>query len=746
MKLLIVESPSKAKTIGKYLGKDYEVMSSVGHIVDLPKSKLGIDIDSNFSLQYTIIPGKEKVIKQITEASKKVDEIILATDPDREGEAIAWHLQNQIQSNFKKGSMPKIKRIVFHEITKNAILDAIKKNSKVNLNLVDAQQARRVLDRLVGYTLSPLIWKKIRYGLSAGRVQSVALKLIVDRERERRAFIPQEYWSLDMIASLKENDVVNKSPKIIKMLKDSEAKLPTFEKEIEQGFLHLTLMKYNSKNIDIKSEVEYDHICSELNKSDLIIEEISKKNLTKRPYPPFTTSSFQQASINVLNMTSRNAMRAAQKLYEAGLITYMRTDSLYLSNTAITSIREVVNARFGAKYLPDKPVFYKNNSKNAQEAHEAIRPTDFTKVILPKSFSQKEIDVYNLIYNRALSSQMAPSIYEDISLKVIDKTDKSKFLFKASARKLIFDGWQMLYGVKQKTNLIKQLESLKSNMPIYPMTNYGVQHFTEPKPRYSEASLIKEMEKNGIGRPSTYANIMSVISERNYVVKEGKFFAPTETGEVVIKLLEENFENIVDVGFTSNMEASLDEIANNGVAWIPIVKEFWDPFIKTVDEKDKSLKKDDFVNLGLTEELCDLCGKPMMKKIGRFGVFLSCTGYPECKGIKNFSNGEKKEEVDISSEEFKSTYKPAPMTEDGREFLFKSGRFGNFWAHPDYPKVKDARPLEYTDEALFKLYGEPPKTSTGETMVLRSGRFGKFWAHPEYPKVKEFQKIKKSKS
>lgn len=748
MNLLIVESPSKAKTINKYLGKEYKVVSSVGHIIDLPKSNLGVNVDKDFSIDYTVIPGKEKVIREIIKNAKEASNIILATDPDREGEAIAWHLKNKLKTS--KNVNANIKRIVFHEITQGAIKEAIKHKGDINQDLVDAQQARRVLDRLVGYTLSPLIWKKIRYGLSAGRVQSVALRLIVLRERERRAFVPAEYWSLDLTSTnqthsaepsvhifLKQNDVGTTEEK-----DDDQAQKakPDYEKLLEQGVLTLSLNKISGKKAIIKDQQEFHTLTNDINKKKLLIDKINKKTSSKSPVPPFTTSTFQQACINSLGLSSKNAMRIAQKLYENGLITYMRTDSLYLSNEAINGVRKTIKSEFGTKYLPEKPNYYKNKSKNSQEAHEAIRPTDFKVKSLKSSFSDKDKKVYELIYKRAMASQMNKAQFENISVEA--KVDK--YLFRASTQKLIFDGWMALYSVKQNKRLIKLLESLEEGKNLSVIDIFGYQHFTEPPPRYSEASLIKQLEKDGIGRPSTYASIMGVISERNYVEKDGKYFFPTETGEVVIRLLEENFPKIVDVDFTAGMEGKLDAIANNEQDWIPMLEDFWAPFKTLVDQKDKELKKEDFVILGETEIDCDLCGKKMIKKIGRFGVFLSCSDFPNCKGMKGLNeNPNEPQEV---NEEFLKTYQPAPTTEDGRDYALKTGRFGQFWAHPDYPKVKDAKPLEFREEKIIELYGKPPDSKDGKQMILRKGRFGFFWAHPDYPKVKEIQKVKKQKT
>lgn len=740
MKLVVVESPSKAKTINKYLGSEYKVISSVGHIIDLPKSKLGVDVEQNYQPQYEVIPGKEKVIKELKKSAKEADSILLATDPDREGEAISWHIKNTIEKTKKP-----ISRIVFHEITKNAILEALKSPRDVDMNLVDSQQARRVLDRLVGYTLSPLLWKKIRYGLSAGRVQSVALRLIVDRERERQAFIPEEYWSVKVIP----DDTISKSgslPGIKIFLKEDENR-PQFS---EDQFI-LDLKKVNSKKAEVKAQIEFENIAKTVQNNEIKITNLSEKKINKRPAPPFTTSTFQQAAVNVLGMTSSNAMRSTQRLYEAGLITYMRTDSLAISSQAISNARKTIESEFGKKYLPEKPIFYKTHSKSAQEAHEAIRPTDFSNRSLPKTFSSQDQKIYDLIYRRALACQMSNAVFTQKTITAEVKADKVEggikdLEFSSTAQKCDFDGWLRLYKVSENQKLVKIIENLKIGSTINAKEILGLQHFTEPPARYTEASLIKALEKYGIGRPSTYASIVSVIMQRTYVEKDGKYFYPTDTGFVVTDLLKNHFQEIVDIDFTAKMEDDLDKIAEGQIKWQPTVGAFFVPFQRNVKEKDAKINKEDLVIVGSSDEVCDICGSPMVKKLGKFGTFLSCSKFPKCKGIKSLNqDSEQSLEEKVNSEDFQNSYKPAPKTEDGRSYVLKKGRYGEFWAHPDYPKVKDARPLEYTDKKLKELFGEPPKASDGKKMVLKKGRFGYFWAHPDYPKVKELQKVKKGK-
>jgi DNA topoisomerase-1 len=738
MKLVIVESPSKAKTINKYLGNDYHVISSVGHIIDLPKSKLGVDTEHNYKPQYEVIKGKEKVIKELKANAKKATEILLATDPDREGEAISWHIANTLGK-----TNPHMQRIVFHEITKPAILEALKHPRAIDQNLVDAQQARRVLDRLVGYKLSPLLWKKIRFGLSAGRVQSVALRLIVDREMECRAFKPEEYWSVAVVPT----EDSKKKAKIVKTLSEDE------KPKTDEGAFILDLKKINGKAAEIGTTKEFDKVSDILTKDELKIESVSEKTITRRPNPPFTTSTFQQAAVNVLGMTSKNAMRSAQKLYENGLITYMRTDSLYISNSAIDAARKVAEKKYGKKFVPEKPNYYKNSSKSAQEAHEAIRPTSFDVTQVDKKLSVYEQKVYDLIHRRALASQMSPAqfLQKTVSAHVESKNEKVKSKkeggietldLSSTARKCTFEGWMTLYKISENKALIKILDDIKEGSILYSDEIHGVQHFTEPPARYTEASLIKALEKHGIGRPSTYATIVSVIMQRDYVEKDGKYFFPTDTGIVVTNMLKTHFKDIVDIDFTAEMEGDLDRVAEGKVKWQPMIASFFVPFEQNIAKKDKEIKKDDLVILGESDEKCPICGKEMVKKLGRFGPFLSCIDFPKCKGMAAIEGAGSEAAPDSHSEEFLKKYKAAPKTDDGRDYLLKKGRFGEFWAHPDYPKVKDIKSLEFTDQMIVEMFGKAPKASDGKTMILRKGKFGYFWSHPDYPEVKELQKAK----
>lgn len=728
MKLVIVESPSKSKTIKKYLGKEYEVVSSVGHIIDLPKSKIGVDLET-MEPQYIVISGKEDIVKNLKKYAKKCEEIILATDPDREGEAISWHIQNII-----KPINPNIHRITFHEITKKAIIEAMNNKKDINLNLVNAQQARRVLDRLVGYTLSPLLWKKIRYGISAGRVQSVALKLIVDREEEREKFVPSEHWSIHVsVLGHQHNDIriliKNKNQTITseKTGKDSEK---------ENEYLIFELKKYQNKKINLNTEEDAKKIAEIIKKYNILkVRSINTKLLRLSPPAPFTTSTFQQEGINKLNLSASQAMKIAQKLYEKGLITYMRTDSTSLSSESITNIRKIIHQKYGKDFLNEKVRVYKNKVKNAQEAHEAIRPTNFEITELSDEFNTKEKQVYQMIYKRALASQMSDAIYEQKTIICSQNNDELEFT--ASEKILKFAGWKTLYNDNNSISHSQIFENIKENDSLFVQNIICEQHFTEPPARYTEATLIKDLEKYGIGRPSTYASILSIITQRTYVTKEGKYLIPTEMGKMVTKFLKDNFFEIVDINFTAKMEDSLDKISIGELEWKPYIKSFFIPFNSLVKEKENNISKEDYTILGESEELCDICGSRMLKKIGKYGIFLSCSRFPDCKGIKSI------EQKITTNEDFFKIYNPPPKTEDGREFILKTGRFGPFWAHPDYPKIKEVKPLEYNEEYIMNMFGEPPMSKDGKKMKLVKGRYGYFWAHPDYPTIKEIVKIKK---
>ena len=599
--LVIVESPSKAKTIGKYLGSRYNVIASVGHVRDLPKSKLGIDIDDNFEPQYISIRGKGDLIKSLKKEASKASKVYLATDPDREGEAISWHLA------FLLGLDPEEAcRIEFNEITKDTIKEAIKHPRKINMGLVDAQQARRVLDRLVGYQISPLLWRKVRKGLSAGRVQSAALKIICDREREIEKFEPKEFWNIT--AEFKKG-------------KKFQAKLA----------------EANGKKIIVENKAQNDNIINELNSGEFVVSDVKEKIRMQKPYPPFTTSSLQQDAGNKLNFNAKKTMMIAQQLYEGvdvkgrgttGLITYLRTDSVRVSDAAKQAAKELIVSKFGVEYSANN--VFSNKKKDIQDAHEAIRPAiiELEPELIKDSLTADQFKLYKLIWNRFMASQMSQSKSNSMQVSIANGI----YGFKVNGSELLFDGFRRLYNTADDEGA-KLLPSLEKDEKLKAESLKGEQSFTQPPARYTEASLVKELEDKDIGRPSTYAPIVSTLTERKYVGREKKALKPTELGFLVNDLMEEYFKDIVDAGFTANMENRLDDVEVGSQKWKDLISEFYGPFKKELDVADSAIEKIVVEDVP-TGELCELCGKPMVIKAGRFGDFIACSGYPECKNTK----------------------------------------------------------------------------------------------------------------
>lgn len=599
--LVIVESPSKAKTIGKYLGSRYNVIASVGHVRDLPKSKLGIDIDDNFEPQYISIRGKGDLIKSLKKEASKASKVYLATDPDREGEAISWHLAFLLDLDPEEAC-----RIEFNEITKDTIKEAIKHPRKINMGLVDAQQARRVLDRLVGYQISPLLWRKVRKGLSAGRVQSAALKIICDREREIEKFEPKEFWNIT--AEFKKG-------------KKFQAKLA----------------EANGKKIIVENKAQNDNIIKELNSGEFIVSDVKEKIRMQKPYPPFTTSSLQQDAGNKLNFNAKKTMMIAQQLYEGvdvkgrgttGLITYLRTDSVRVSDAAKQVAKELIVSKFGAEYSANN--VFSNKKKDIQDAHEAIRPAiiELEPELIKDSLTADQFKLYNLIWNRFMASQMSQSKSNSMQVSIANGI----YGFKANGSELLFDGFRRLYNTADDEGA-RLLPSLEKDEKLKAESLKGEQSFTQPPARYTEASLVKELEDKDIGRPSTYAPIVSTLTERKYVGREKKALKPTELGFLVNDLMEEYFKDIVDAGFTANMENRLDDVEVGSQKWKDLISEFYGPFKKELDVADRAIEKIVVEDVP-TGELCELCGKPMVIKAGRFGDFIACSGYPECKNTK----------------------------------------------------------------------------------------------------------------
>ncbi|WP_297896825.1 type I DNA topoisomerase [uncultured Campylobacter sp.] len=695
--LIIVESPAKAKTIKNFLGDNYDVIASKGHIRDLPQKKFGIKIkDKSFEPEYEISADHDQIVKQIKTLAKKADQIYLATDEDREGEAIAYHIAASIGKQAQE-----LPRIVFHEITKSAISNALSSPRKLNIASVNAQQARRLLDRIVGYKLSPLLNLKIQRGLSAGRVQSAALKIVVDREREILNFKPVEFHSIDAVFK-----------------KDLEAELVEFRgKKME---------KLSVKNAEQASEIVLT-----LQKDKFSVESIESKSRKTNPYPPFMTSTLQQAASTALSFNPRKTMSLAQSLYEGvntkngGAITYMRTDSLNIAKEAIAAARELIGERFGEKYLPKSPNLYATKSKGAQEAHEAIRPTDLklTPELAQKILPRDEYRLYALIYNRFIASQMSPSVSQIQTIIVRGEEGA----FKISGRKMEFDGFYKTYGDLDKDKILPSL-SAGDAMSLQSLSSQ--QHFTEPPARYSEASLIKKLESLGIGRPSTYAPTISLLTARNYVNIEQKHLVPSEIAFKITEMLEQNFKNIVDSEFTSKMEEKLDDIAENKADWQQILADFYYPFMDEIAKGKTSIASQKLAEkIG---EVCPNCGGELLKRQGRFGEFIACSNYPKCKYSRNAD----------ASAEGASEEKAAPEVLDekcpqcGKNLIKRKGRYGEFIACEGYPKCKYSRKIEGAakeKKPLLSTGVKCPSCGTGE-IVERFSKRGKFYGCTNYPK------------
>ena len=702
MKLVIVESPTKAKTIEKFLPRGFRVKSSYGHVRDLPKKEMGIEIENNFTPRYIVPDSAKARLAKLKELSDKAEEIILATDEDREGEAISWHLLETLKIKNKKK-----KRIVFHEITQKAILKALENPRSIDENLVNAQQARRILDRLVGYELSPFLWKKIRFGLSAGRVQSVALRFVVEKEKEIKNFKPQEYWNLSVLL---------------------------FPHQKESSFFEAKIIKENGKSLGkmgISNKKQAEKIVEFLKKAHFRVSAISQKETLKTPPPPYTTSTLQQDANTRLGFSSKKTMSVAQKLYEGisldnketvGLITYMRTDSLNLSLEFLLSVQKIIEKKFGSHYCLKNPRFYKNKSKNAQEAHEAIRPTFPEKdpESLKKYLDSNQYRLYKIIWERTLACQMAPAIIENVAIEITATKEKSswQYLLKALGSTVKFNGYMEIYsGRKIIENLLPQV-SKEEELDLKKINSE--QKFTLPPSRYSEATLIKILEENGIGRPSTYAPTISTIVERKYVEKdENKKFYPTEIGILVSDLLVKHFSKIVDYNFTAEMENNLDEIAEGKKEWVPIIGNFYRSFHKNLLEKSKEIKKEEFQEK--IDKSCPECGGDLVSKFGRFGKFIACSNYPNCRYTEKTAIEKKQEEeIEKQNPQEKCELCQAPM-------VIKKGRFGFFLGCSNYPQCKNIKKVE------TKTGIQCPKCKTGEIIEKKTKTGRLFYGCNKYP-------------
>ena len=729
--LVIVESPAKAKTIQKYLGRGYTVEASLGHVKDLPKSTLGVDIDNDFETEYIVIPGKEKVVAKLKKLASGVDTIYLAPDPDREGEAIAAHLAEELGDGAKRKKKKKkdeengnerIRRVTFNEITQRAVKEAFERPRDIDRHLVDAQQARRVLDRIVGYQVSPLLWDKVRRGLSAGRVQTVALRLIVEREREVKAFEKQEYWTID--AHL------------------AGPKPPAFDARF---------LGKGEEKIAIPNEEESKTITSTLEKADWLVRSVEKKERRRNATPPFTTSKLQQDASRKLRFSVKRAMMFAQRLYEGvelgeeglvGLITYMRTDSTRVAPEALTEVREYIGSNYGPSYLPQSPNTYKEK-KEAQAAHEAIRPTSATRHPdqIKQYLKEDEYKVYTLIWQRFIASQMTPAVFDQTTIDIDAKTANDTFWFRVTGSVEKFDGFLKVYkeskeGKDEEDEELKhKLPALEAGQKLTMRSLKPEQHFTEPPPRYNEASLVKELEERGIGRPSTYSAILSTIQERQYVQKLGGKFVPTEIGLVVTDLLVENFSDIFDVQYTARLEEELDEIEEGKEGWTQALADFYKKFEKDLRYAQKHMENIKRMEKP-TDEKCERCGSPLVIKWGKHGSFYACSAYDkEDPNSCTFTKENPINLPDLDSADMQETTQEEYCENCGRVMVLKRGRFGQFMACTGYPDCKTTRRLDQ-GKRVPDIPLEETCPKCGRNMVIRHGRYGEFTSCSGYPECK----------
>jgi DNA topoisomerase-1 len=711
--LVIVESPAKARTINRYLGSDYTVKASMGHVMDLPKRDLGVDLKKDFKPTYIVIPGRRRVIQELKAAAEKADAVYLAADPDREGEAICAHLRELLD-----GKRRRFHRVLFNEITRDAVREAFAHPVEIDEHLVDAQQARRILDRLVGYQVSPLLWDKVKRGLSAGRVQTVALRLIVEREREILAFQKREYWTI-------EAHLEGKHP-------------PAFDAR---------LLKLQGKDLEIPDQASAERHVAAAKAADFVVQSVTTKEKRKYAVPPFITSKLQQEAVRKLHFTAKKTMMLAQRLYEGvevdqegsvGLITYMRTDSTRVAEGALAAARDFIQRNFGAAYLPPAPIHYRNK-KGAQDAHEAIRPTAVERT--PESvrafLSPDEFRLYKLIWQRFVASQMNPAVFDQTTIDIA----AGDYLFRATGSVEKFNGFRAVYeeGKDEKTEMEEE-EELKRPLPAVEQGEtlqlrklHPEQHFTEPPPRYNEATLVKALEEKGIGRPSTYAAILSVIQNRAYVHKQQARFYPTDLGMLVSDLLVKNFSDIFDVAYTARMEEELDEVEEGKLSWIDALDEFYKKFKKDLRLAEREME--DIKGEGIpTDEKCEKCGKPMVVRLGRNGAFLACTGYPECDGTRDLT-------PELAAQ-YGTAGPPAPDVAEencqkcGKPMAVKRGRFGYFLACTGYPECRNTKKIVMKEGAATAVADVPLEEkcpTCGNNLALKHGRYGQFTACSNYP-------------
>lgn len=690
--LVVVESPTKAKTISKFLGKNYKVVSSMGHIRDLPKSKLGIDVENNFEPHYITIRGKGEMLKELKKNAKAAEKVFYAADPDREGEAIAWHLKQYLEGN-KDGIDPdpgKLCRIEFNEITKDAIKKAVKNPRAIDLDRFYAQQSRRILDRLVGYNLSPLLWRKVRKGLSAGRVQSVAVRLICERQNEIDAFVPEEYWTL-------EADLLHDTSEFT-----------------------AKLLKIDGKKAEIPNEERINEILADLKDASYLLSSVQKKNRKKSPLPPFTTSSMQQEANQKLNYTAKRTMQLAQQLYEGiaidgtnvGLITYMRTDSTRIAEPAQNEALSYIEETFGKDYCPEKPRSYAQKG-HIQNAHEAIRPTSVlrTPLSVRNSLSQPQYRLYKLIWERFVASQMADAKVLSTAYDI----EAGKYLFRANGNIIEFPGYMQIYKSENKND---SLPEIAEGEPLTLKELFPEQHFTQPPAAFTEASLIKTMEKLGIGRPSTYVTIIETIVSRGYVSRKEKTFHPMELGVIVNDLLMQYFPDILNVEFTAKLEEELDKVEEGELSWCSILADFYAPFSVALEKAEEDIGEVELVD-EVSDVICEFCGRNMVYKMGRYGRFLACPGYPECRNVKSVDKDGNVEEKNLGESD-------VVCDKCGRTMVLKKGRYGNFLACPGYPECKNIKSI---DEEIGIAC-----TECGGALVKKRNKRGRvFYGCKNYP-------------
>jgi DNA topoisomerase I len=735
--LVIVESPAKAKTINKYLGPDFEVMASMGHVRDLPSKGLNVDIENNFEPTYDILPGRKRMVTSLKAEAKKCDKLYLATDLDREGEAIAWHL-----SQILGVPEDKTYRVIFNAITKSAITKAFAEPGRLDINKVMAQQARRILDRIVGYQISPLLWKKIAKGLSAGRVQSVAVKMIVEREHEIRSFKPEEYWLIPGIFTTNMQTDYSRFWQDFIGTQTPDNKGPTIAQQDswlqERSAFRAELYKIGEENFHVTTQEQAHKILAALKQASFELDDVQTKESSSNPSAPFITSTLQQAAANRLGYNAKSTMAIAQQLYEGidlgsmgslGLITYMRTDSTNISPEAVSDARRYIGNCFGKDYLPEKPIFYASN-KNAQEAHEAIRPTDvdMTPADIKEHLSNEQYKIYDLIWRRFVACQMAAARWDVTNIKIKAQTSVGKCWYRTTGRVLVFDGFTKVWSIASTE---QQLPPMKVGQKLNPVDISAEQHFTKPPARYTEASLIKALEKEGIGRPSTYATIISTIQDRRYVEQLDKKFHATDLGDVVTEKLNDYFPMIMDISFTRDMEKQLDNIEEQHLDWHAVLKDFYDPFKKSLDSAGQ-LMKHAKADLTPSEYTCPQCGKPLVYRFGKNGKFLSCSGYPDCT-FASPCDKQGKMLVEKPTEH--------KCTNCGKPMIQKNGRFGPFLGCSDYPNCKTIMKIDKQGNALPP---KPPAESSGikcykckqGDLLIRQGKKGPFLGCSRFPRCR----------